>query len=298
MDLKIIDLNFFMTETIASYVIETGEGPILIETGPETVFENLKSGLSDLGYAPSDVKHVFVTHIHLDHSGGAWRLAETGSTIYVHPVGAPHIIEPEKLMKSATRIYGEDNMKRLWGEVGRIDKERVVTIEDGQSINIGGVEIRVVETAGHAGHHHCYLIENALFTGDTAGCLMAGGPMIPATPPPEIHLEKWNASIDKMKEISPDVLYLTHFGGYTDVGPMLDAAAEKIEEWSEWIGERVSAGKGDEEITEEFGAYFSDIFEREGVNEEVYRKYALMAPYHMNAGGLIRYWKKYRLAAS
>lgn len=298
MDLKIIDLNFFMTETIASYVIETGEGPILIETGPETVFENLKSGLSDLGYAPSDVKHVFVTHIHLDHSGGAWRLAETGSTIYVHPVGAPHLIEPEKLMKSATRIYGEDNMRRLWGEVGGMDKDRVVAIEDGQSINIGGVEIRVVETAGHAGHHHCYLIENALFTGDTAGCLMAGGPMIPATPPPEIHLEKWNASIDKMREISPDIIYLTHFGGYTDVGSMLDAAAEKIEEWSEWIGERVSAGKSDEEITEEFGAYFSQIFEREGVNEEIYKKYDLMAPYHMNAGGLIRYWKKYRLPAS
>lgn len=298
MDLKIIDLNFFMTETIASYVIETGEGPILIETGPETVFENLKSGLSDLGYALSDVKHVFVTHIHLDHSGGAWRLAETGSTIYVHPVGAPHLIEPEKLMKSATRIYGEDDMKRLWGEVGGIDKDRVVAIEDGQSINIGGVEIRVVETAGHAGHHHCYLIENALFTGDTAGCVMAGGPMIPATPPPEIHLEKWNDSIDKMREISPDIIYLTHFGGYTDVGPMLDAAAEKIEEWSEWIGERVSAGKSDEEITEEFGAYFSEIFEREGVNEEVYRKYDLMAPYHMNAGGLIRYWKKHRLPDS
>ena len=298
MDLKIIDLNFFMTETIASYLIETGEGPILIETGPETVFENLKSGLSDLGYALSDVKHVFVTHIPLDHSGGAWRLAETGSTIYVHPVGAPHLIEPEKLMKSATRIYGEDNMKRLWGEVGGIDKDRVVAIEDGQSIDIGGVEIRVVETAGHAGHHHCYLVENALFTGDTAGCLMAGGPMIPATPPPEIHLEKWNASIDKMREIPPDIIYLTHFGGYTDVGPMLDAAAEKIEEWSEWIGESVSAGKSDEEVTEEFGAYFDEIFEREGVNEEVYRKYDLMAPYHMNAGGLIRYWKKYRLPAS
>ncbi len=298
MDLKIIDLNFFMTETIASYVIETGEGPILIETGPETVFENLKSGLSDLGYSPSDVKHVFVTHIHLDHSGGAWRLAETGSTIYVHPVGAPHLIEPEKLMKSATRIYGEDDMKRLWGEVGGIDKDRVVAIEDGQSINIGGVEIRVVETAGHAGHHHCYLIENALFTGDTAGCMMAGGPMIPATPPPEIHLEKWNASIDKMREISPDVIYLTHFGGYTDVGPMLDAAAERLEQWSEWIGERVSAGKSDEEITEEFGAYFDEIFEHEGVSEEIHRKYALMAPYHMNAGGLIRYWKKYRLPAS
>ena len=127
---------------------------------------------------------------------------------------------------------------------------------------------------------------------------MAGGPMVPATPPPEIHVEKWYASIDRMKEISPDVIYLTHFGGYTDVNARLDAAAERLEEWSEWVGERVSAGKSDEDITEEFGAYFREIFEREGVSEEIYRKYDLMAPYHMNAGGLIRYWKKYRLSDS
>ena len=298
MDLKIIDLNFFTTETIASYVIETGEGPILIETGPETVFENLRNGLSELGYEPSDVKHVFVTHIHLDHSGGAWRLAETGSTIYVHPVGAPHLVEPEKLMRSATRIYGEDSMKRLWGEVRGMDKDRVVTLEDNQRLNIGGVEIRAVETEGHAGHHICYLVENALFTGDTASCVMGGGPIVPATPPPEIHLEKWDASIDKMKEISPDILYLTHFGGYSDVNGLLDATAEILGEWSEWIGERVSAGNSDEEIKKEFGAYFDEIFDREDVSDEVYRKYDLMAPYHMNAGGLIRYWKKYRLSAS
>ena len=298
MDLKIIDLNFFTTEAIASYVIETGEGPILIETGPATVFENLRSGLSDLGYQLSDVKHVFVTHIHLDHSGGAWRFAEAGSTIYVHPVGAPHLIEPEKLMRSATRIYGEDDMQRLWGEVRGMDKDRVVALEDNQSLNIGGTEIKAVETEGHAGHHFCYLVENALFAGDTASCVMGGGPIIPATPPPEINLEKWNASIDKMREISPDTVYLTHFGEYSDVNGLLDATAEMLGEWSEWIGERVSAGKSDEEITEEFGEYFRAIFEREGISEEVYRKYDLMTPYHMNAGGLIRYWKKYRLPDS
>ncbi len=88
MDLKIIDVNFFTTETIASYLIETGEGPILIETGPDTSFENLKNGLSDLGYAPSDVKHVFVTHIHLDHSGAAWRFAAAGSHYICSPGGS------------------------------------------------------------------------------------------------------------------------------------------------------------------------------------------------------------------
>jgi len=297
MDLKIIDVNFFTKETIASYVIETSEGPILIETGPDTSFGNLKSGLSDLGYALSDVKHVFVTHIHLDHSGAAWRFAEAGSTIYVHPVGAPHLVNPEKLMKSAKRIYG-DKMEELWGEVRGMDQSRVATLEDNQSVRIGGVEIKAIETSGHAGHHYCYLVENALFTGDTAGCLMAGGPMIPATPPPEIHLEKWNASIERMKEISPDMIYLTHFGGYTDVDVLIDAAWEKLQEWSEWIGQRLSSGKSDEEVTEEFGSYFREIFEREGTSEEIYRKYDLMAPYHMNAGGLIRYWKKYKLSDS
>lgn len=297
MDLKIIDVNFFTAEAIASYLIETGEGPILIETGPDTSFENLKSGLSDLGYALSDVKHVFVTHIHLDHSGAAWRFAAAGSTIYVHSVGAPHLIDPEKLMKSAARIYG-DKMEELWGEVRGMDQNSVVTLEDTQSVSIGGVEVKAIETTGHAGHHHSYLVENALFTGDTAGCVMAGGPMIPATPPPEIHLEKWYASIDRMREISPDIIYLTHFGGFTDVGARLDTAAERLQEWSKWIGDRVSAGKSDEDITEEFGTYFREIFEREGVSEEVYRRYDLMTPYHMNAGGLIRYWKKYRLSNS
>ena len=293
MDTKIIDNNFFSPEAIASYLIETGEGPILIETGPDTCYENLKSGLSNLGYSPSDVKHVFVTHIHLDHSGGAWHFAEEGSKIYVHSVGAPHLIDPERLMVSAARIYG-DRMEELWGEVRGMKESSVIALEDNQVVTVGEVEVKAIETTGHAGHHFAYLVENSLFTGDVAGCKVSDGPMIPATPPPEIHMEKWYASIDKIREISPDLLYFTHFGAYSDVNPLLDSLEERLHEWTDWVGKRVSEGKSDEDITEEFREYFEEIFKQEGTSEELRSKYNLMAPYWMNVGGLIRYWKKYR----
>ena len=297
MDIKTIDLNFFSPETIASYLIETAEGPVLIETGPDTTFGNLERGLSELGYAPADVRHVFVTHIHLDHSGGAWRFAETGSTVYVHPRGAPHLVDPEKLVKSATMIYG-DRMDELWGRVRGMDGDRVVALGDAESVSIGGLEIRAFDTPGHAGHHNAYLARGVLFTGDVAGCRISSGPVIPPTPPPEINVEKWYASIDRIREISPDMLYPTHFGGFSDVDAQLDALSDRLDEWTRWVGERISAGRTEEDVKEEFRAYSREIFEAEGAGEELYAKYELSDPYWMNLGGLARYWRKYRTSDS
>ncbi len=112
MKVNIIDNNFFAKDVIASYLIENGGEPILIETGPDTTFNNLEKGLQDHGYAVEDIKNVFVTHIHLDHSGAAWHFANAGAKIYVHPFGAKHLAEPEKLMASAKRIYA-DQMETL-----------------------------------------------------------------------------------------------------------------------------------------------------------------------------------------
>ena len=297
MDIKTIDLNFFSPETIASYLIETAEGPVLIETGPDTTFENLKRGLSRLGYAPADVRHVFVTHIHLDHSGGAWRFAEAGSTIYVHPRGAPHLVDPEKLVKSATMIYG-DRMDELWGRVRGMDEDRVVALGDGESVSVGGLEIKAFDTPGHAGHHNAYLVRGVLFTGDVAGCRISTGPVVPPTPPPEINVEKWRASIDRIREISPDMLYPTHFGGFSDVDAQLDALSDRLDEWTRWVGERISGGRTEEDMKEEFRVNCREIFDGEGAGEELYAKYELSDPYWMNLGGLARYWRKYRLSDS
>lgn len=298
MDIKTIDLGFFSPEVIASYLIETGDGPALVETGPDTTFANLEKGLANLGYSCGDVKNVFVTHIHLDHSGVAWRFAEAGSTIHVHPRGAPHLIDPEKLMKSATMIYG-DRMEELWGEVRGMDESRVVVLNDMESVRIGDVEIRAFETTGHAGHHNAYFVDGALFTGDVAGCRILGGPIMPPTPPPEIHVERWHGSIERIKEISPDVIYPTHFGAYTDVDAHLDILARGLDEWTDWVGRGISEGKTDEEITREFDVYCrEEMFERHGISEEIHAKYELADPHWMNVGGLLRYWRKYRLSGS
>lgn len=292
---KIIDLNFFQPNTIASYLVETSDGPIIIETGPDTTFKTLEKGLSDNGYSVSDVNHVFVTHIHLDHSGAAWHFAQNGSTVYVHPRGAPHLINPERLMASAKMIY-EDRMNELWGEVQGMPEDRVVSLEDGQSVKVGDVEIQAHETPGHASHHHAYLIEDVLFTGDVAGARILDGPIIPPTPPPDIHVERWHESVDKIRRINPETLYLTHFGSYQNIDEHLNQLMRNLDEWTQWMGERVKAGKEEQEITPEFAEFYKAMFNDVGASDETFDLYELADPHWMNVGGLIRYWKKYRLA--
>ena len=293
MNIKILDLNFFGPNTIASYLIESEAGPIIIETGPDTTFKNLEKQLDANGYKVSDVRNVFVTHIHLDHSGAAWHFAKEGATIYVHERGAPHLIDPERLMKSATMIYG-DKMDELWGTVEGMPETHVVATTDQQVVNIGGVEIQVHETPGHASHHNSYLIEDVLFTGDVAGCRIAEGPVIPPTPPPDIHVERWHASIERIKSISPKELYLTHFGKFTDIDTHLDQLERNLDEWTDWFGERVKAEKTEEDLIPEFHEYYKTFFDNS--SEETFNLYELADPNWMNVGGMIRYWNKYRLA--
>ena len=139
--MQILDLHFLQKEeTIASFLIPGEAGPILIETGPYSTWEHLCQGLKQQGYAPQDIKHVLLTHIHFDHAGAAWALAERGATVYVHPVGLPHLAAPERLYRSAKRIYG-DEMERLWGEMKGIPAEQLVAVEDGQKLDIGGAVI-------------------------------------------------------------------------------------------------------------------------------------------------------------
>ena len=295
MNLKIIDVNFFGPDVIASFLIETSEGPFIIETGADSTFHNLEKGLSEHGYGVSDIRNVLVSHIHLDHSGVAWRFAKEGATVYVHPRGAPHLVNPERLMASAAMIYG-DQMETLFGTVEGIDEDKVVATEDGQVIKIGEVEIQVHETSGHANHHNAYLIEDNLFTGDVGGCRISDGPPIPPTPPPEIHIERWHGSIDKIRSINPKTLYLTHFGSFTDVNEHLDTLLKNLDNWSEWLGGRLKEGKTEEEITPEFLELYRQYFIDEGVSDGVFEKYEAADPHWMNISGLVRYWNKYRLA--
>ena len=165
---KIIDIQFLgVKSAIACFLIKSSKGLIMIETGPSTSYNIISQELTNLGYNIKDVKHVFVTHIHLDHSGGAWKFAKNGAKIYVHPCGAQHLENPQKLIESATKIYG-DKMDFLWGKIQKIDKKKIQTVEHKEKIIIGDTTIESLHTPGHAEHHIALKINDEIFTGDVA----------------------------------------------------------------------------------------------------------------------------------
>ncbi|MGB9736240.1 MAG: MBL fold metallo-hydrolase [bacterium] len=293
MNIQILDLNFFKPNTIASFMIETSEGPVLIETGPDTTYKVLTDTLAKYGYKPKDVKGVFVSHIHLDHAGAAWHLAEEGATVYVHPNGAKHMADPSRLFASAKQIY-KDDMDRLWGQLKPIAQERIHAAEDKEVINIGGVKIQAISTPGHASHHNVYLIDGALFTGDVGGIRIKDGPIFAPTPPPDINVEVWQDSLKKIKQIKPDVFYVTHFGVFKDTEEHLERLEDMLLSWTDWIGERLKQGKSEEVIIKEFEEYFKGLIQQISSDQSLFECYELADPAYMNAPGLIRYWRKFR----
>ena len=213
--IHVLDTNHLGRPGIISVTaLETGEGLVLFDTGPESTFETIAAELRRLGTEPGAVRHVFLSHIHFDHAGAAWRFAELGATIYVHPRGAPHLIDPAKLVASATRLYG-DQMERLWGRFAAIAPKRIRILEDEAVIRVAPFDIRAVETPGHASHHHIYHWDDIVFGGDVAGVRLGEGTPVPPLVPPELDIEAWRQSIAEIRALNPACLYLPHFGPVT-----------------------------------------------------------------------------------
>ncbi|KAB2825992.1 MAG: MBL fold metallo-hydrolase, partial [Candidatus Dadabacteria bacterium] len=273
--------------------LENGGEPVLIESGPDTTFHTLEKGLNGHGYSVEDIRNVFVTHIHLDHSGAAWRFADAGAKIYVHPFGAQHLADPAKLVASARRIYNEQ-METLWGEIRPIARDNIHEIRDGEKIKIGSISIEAVETLGHASHHHSYLVDDLLFTGDAAGVRIDNGPVLPPTPPPDINVELWRESIRKVMSLKPQALYPTHFGKSGDVEDHLKQLEDRLLEVTAWAGERLKQGKTDEEMIIEMESMFREILVKAGADKQLIEAYELADPFWMNISGIVRYWKKFR----
>src|SRR5205823_4088921 len=183
---------------VAATALETDDGIALFDTGPESTYENVIAALRQSGSDAKDVRHVFLSHIHFDHAGAAWRFAELGATVYVHPRGAAHLIDPAKLVESAARIFGDD-MQRLWGRIAPVPAERVKILEDNEVIRVAPFEIRAIATPGHASHHHVYHWDDNVFGGDVAGVRIGHGPPIPPMVPPELNVESWRESIAKIR---------------------------------------------------------------------------------------------------
>ena len=278
---------------VAATALETNDGLALFDTGPESTFENITLDLGRAGFEPNDVRHVFVSHIHFDHAGAAWRFARLGSTIYVHPRGAPHLIDPAKLLESARRIFG-DEMERLWGKIAPVPAGRVKILEDNEVARVPPFEIRAVATPGHASHHHIYHWDDNVFGGDIAGVQIGNGPPIPPFVPPELHIESWRQSIAKIRALEAAHLYLPHFGKISGpVNDHLDAVDERVKRWAEWFREKIRAGEDEAKLRSAFADLEHAELRLGGASESDVKGYEAADPSYMAVSASLRYWKKY-----
>jgi glyoxylase-like metal-dependent hydrolase (beta-lactamase superfamily II) len=300
MKIETIDLEFMGTEEIIASFLLMGKGSAaIVETGPTSCIDNLMRGLKDRGVDPGEVAQVFLTHIHLDHSGASGNLAELlpNATFYVHEIGHPHLVDPSKLLKSAARLYGEENMDELWGEVRPVPEDRLVKLEGGEDIEAAGGVVQAHYTPGHAYHHLAFYEPGTghLFAGDVAGVRLPGQSYVkPPTPPPEVNIDAWKGSIGTIRKIKPKILCPTHFGSYEDVERHLGELEQRLEDWLLLVEERMDEGRSQEDIAEELEAKGDEEMLREGADPEESERYELAANYEMLVAGIMRYVSQQR----
>jgi len=295
-DTAIIDLHFQgVPKVIAAYLLDTGDGLALIETGPSSTLEALEAGVITLGRDMAEIRHLLVTHIHLDHAGAAGVLMQRNSAarLYVHEVGAPHTIDPTNLVRSATRIFG-DQMDTLWGGIVPVPADRVVAVSDGGTIEIGDRTLSVIYTPGHASHHVAFhdTRHNLAFVGDVGGIRIPPSPdVLPPTPPPDIDIPLWHTSVDRLRDLSPARMLLTHFGVVDDIEHHLGLLDHRLDEWVTLIESLSSEGLERDVIVERLIAHVAAQMEADGTTA-VSQQTALATPYGMAVDGLLRYLRK------
>ena len=293
--LSYFDLQFLgRPHAIATAVIQ-GTGTVaLVDPGPTSCLPVLERELGRQGIRTADVTQILLTHIHLDHAGATGTLLERHPDIrvVVHERGAPHLIDPARLLDSATRLYGAE-MDRLWGVVLPVPASAVQTVAGGETVAAGGRDFAIAYTPGHAAHHVSYFDASSgiALVGDTAGVTVDGGYVLPPTPPPDIDLALWRESIRTIERWSPSTLFLTHFGPVTSVGPHLAALGENLTT----VADLVRTSLAEEGTDEERRARFVDRLRlelRRQMPESQALSYEAATPLDLMWLGLARYWRK------
>ena len=295
--LDYLDLDFQgRAQIIATAILHGPAGVALIDPGPSTTIATLTRELDKRGIRFGDVRQMLLTHIHLDHAGATGSILDKHPHIevLVHERGARHLADPSKLLASAGRLYQQD-MDRLWGEVKPVDAAHLRPIGGGERLNVVGRYVETAYTPGHASHHVSYFdgASRVAFVGDTAGiCRGASTYVMPPTPPPDIDLEAWRHSSQKILTWEPDTLFLTHFGPKHGARQHLQALFENIDGWSRIVRRLLADTSIDDEArqTRFVDEAFLEIKRRIGESD---------AADYVKAGGLIyswqglaRYWKK------
>lgn len=291
-----IDLNFQnKTQAIASYLIHDKDAVVLIESGPGSTLSALEAGLAKEGLSPRNITHVLLTHIHLDHAGAAGWFSQQGAEIYVHPNGAPHMLNPEKLITSATRIYAE-RMQTLWGEFLPVVESQLKVPKDAEEIVIGNLKFIAINTPGHAEHHYSYLFEDLCFSGDVGGVRIPGYAYLRAPmPPPELHFGRWHESIARLRALKFSRIAPTHFGIFEDVEWHLNELHKNLTAAEKWLEDVMPADPSVDELREKFSSWMMAQGAAQNLSEDVIKAYALANPLGMGADGLMRYWKKVKM---
>jgi glyoxylase-like metal-dependent hydrolase (beta-lactamase superfamily II) len=260
---------------IGCYLLETGDGLALQDCGPASCVPELKARLGERGLELRDLRHLLLSHIHLDHAGAAGVLVREHPQLRVHvsEIGAPHLVDPSRLERSARRLYGDD-FERLWGELAPVPEANVNVVAS------SALGLDVFPSPGHASHHVCYLDrEGTLYAGDAAGVrIQPSSFVLPPTPPPEVDLEAWDRTLDEIAARAPARVALIHFGVAEDVPCHLDELRARLAEWAERVRGGASEKRFAQEAAKDLGSE-ADAYEQ-------------AMPFWQSYAGLKRYWEK------
>ena len=295
--LWLLDLDFQgRAGVVAAYLITDANGHTLIETGPGSTLPALEAAVAATGARLDDVSRLLVTHVHLDHAGAAGALLGRlpGATLYVHPNGAKHMIDPTRLLASAGKIYGT-KMESLWDAFEPCPPARVVTLADNATVDCGSRTLTALHTPGHASHHVVFhdAERETVFAGDVGGVRLEGASYVrPPTPPPDIDVELWHTSVERIRALQPRALDLTHFGRFDDPDRHLDELLFRLDAWTRWTSERLERGDSPQSMAEamKMATRTELADETEGdLSAADAEAYELATPSGMTVDGLVRY---------
>lgn len=288
----LLDLDFRDTEgLVAAYLVPEDEGWSLIETGPSTCREALLAGIARAGVAAEEVRHVFVTHIHLDHAGGMGAVVESlpKATFFAQELGVPHLVEPARLVASARRAWGAA-ADHLWGPIVPVPAGRIASLHGGERFRVRGGELSVLATPGHARHHLAFFDSGlrGVFSGDGAGVRLENSTHLrPAVPPPDLDLEALFASVEAMRRTNPRLVLFSHFGPSPEGASDLARYRTIVEQWRDVA---LAAALEKPEVpflTERLRAFDATTFTESPPSD----RESLVSGYELAAAGFLRYFE-------
>lgn len=295
--LRYVDVLFRQTPgVIATAVLEQPHGIALVDPGPTSCLPALEAALAGGGRSLDEVHTVLLTHIHLDHAGATGTILRRcpEARLFVHARGARHMIDPTRLLASATQLYG-DEMDRLWGAFEPVPAARLDALEGGETVEVAGRALEVAATPGHAQHHVAYFdsASRIAFVGDVGGCRTAAmSSVMPPTPPPDIDLEAWRDSVDRILAWQPETLFLTHFGPYGAPAHHLTTMLDRLDALADVARQLLHDPDLAEPVRETRFQENARRLLRADITEDELRRLELAVPLDMCWRGLARYWTK------